>query len=149
MRCASQISGYLGVPVDQTFAPGGWFDTGDFARFDSSGELALVDRRSDLVVTGGENVYPSEVEAALLAVDGVLEACVAGLDDPEWGQRVGCAVVLESGIPVDRVRASLAGRLAGFKTPRVWVVVDALPRIGLGKVDRRGVARLLAQSTDG
>jgi O-succinylbenzoic acid--CoA ligase len=121
----------------------GWLHTGDVGRIDVRGELHVADRRSDLIVSGGENVYPAEVEAALLAHPAVLEAGVFGEPDPEWGQRVCAAVVLRAGVPasVEALGAFVAERLARFKVPRSIRVLASLPRTASGKLQRHALAR--------
>lgn len=99
-------------------------------------------------MTGGENVYPAEVEAALLAIPGVVGACVVGIDDRDLGQRVAAAVALASAaVEPEGLRASLRAQLASFKLPRTIVVVDALPTLPGGKLDRLAVRRLLSDTT--
>ncbi len=111
---------------------GGWFHTGDLGVIDERGYLHVVDRRSDLIVTGGENVYPREVESALLEHPGVSEAAVVGLPEPRWGQLVTAVVV--SAVPEDELLRWLTPRLARYKIPRRWVRVAQLPRNATGKV---------------
>jgi O-succinylbenzoic acid--CoA ligase len=112
-----------------------WLDTGDLGHLDARGKLHVAARRTDLVVTGGENVYPAEVEAALLACPGVRDALVFGVEDPLWGQCVAAAVVLTPGHVKLPERAMLAG-LAPYRRPRLGCVVDALPLTAAGKPDR-------------
>ena len=118
----------------------GAFTVGDLGRLDDEGYLYLDGRRDDLVITGGVNVYPAEVEAALCDVPGVEEVAVFGLPDDRWGQRV-CAAVVTSGTAGDgAVLAALAehaaAHLAGYKRPKQYAVVAALPRTATGKVRR-------------
>src|SRR5690606_8955190 len=87
------FDGYLGMP--SPFDAEGWFETGDLGRIDQAGRLHVLARRRDLIVTGGENVYPAEVESALERLPGVRAACVFGVCDETWGQRVVAAVVLD------------------------------------------------------
>ncbi len=119
----------------------GWLWTGDLGYLDEEGYLTVLDRRDDLIVTGGENVYPAEVEAVLLAHPAVAEAAVVGIPDVEWGQRVVAAVVLRPGAKVSA--AELAGwcreRLAGYKVPRAFRFVSELPRTESGKLQRWAV----------
>jgi O-succinylbenzoic acid--CoA ligase len=126
----------------------GVLHTGDIGCFDEDGDLRIVQRRSDLIVTGGENVYPAEVEAALRAFPGVQDACVVGVPDSEWGQRVVAAVMPVSGaeIALEELLAFARGRLAGYKVPRVIRLLDALPLTASGKIERRAVQELLAGS---
>ena len=107
---------------------------GDLGRLDDDGYLYLEGRRSDLVITGGVNVYPLEVERALLEHPDVHEAAVFGVADERWGQRVCAAVVGE--VSTEEVDAWLAARVAPYKRPKTVVLVDALPRNSMGKVSR-------------
>jgi o-succinylbenzoate---CoA ligase len=119
---------------------GGWLRTGDLGRVGPDGRLAVLGRTDDLVISGGVNVYPDEVEAVLATHPGVAEAAVAGRPDPEWGQRVVAFVVARD--PADPptlagLRAFARERLAATKAPRELVVVPALPRGPSGKLLRR------------
>jgi O-succinylbenzoic acid--CoA ligase len=120
--------------------------TGDLGYLDDEGDLWLVQRRSDLIVSGGENVYPAEVENALLAHPAVAEACVVGLPDAEWGQRVAAAVVLHPHAPASETDLTQHCRqhLAGYKIPRLYRFVGSLPVTASGKVERRKVIDLFA-----
>ncbi len=116
--------------------------TGDMGHLDADGDLSVVQRRTDLIVSGGENVYPSEVEAVIEQHPAVRECCVVGLPDDEWGQRV-AAVVVAVGLPETELLAHCRTRLAGYKTPREVRFVPALPRTASGKVIRAKVRALL------
>lgn len=136
----------LGAGLDD----GGWLPTGDLARFDNGGRLHVLGRADGVVISGGENVHPQEVEAALLAHPDVEAACVVGVDDAEWGQVPAAALVLreargegEWGAVLD---AFLRPRLAAFKIPRRWEVLPELPTTPSGKVDRRAVGSALGDS---
>lgn len=122
------------------------FDTGDLGFLDESGALHVLARRTDLIVTGGENVYPAEVEAALLGCPGVAAALVFGVPDPLWGALVAAAVVPDPDNPASAPALAdlLSTRLASFKRPRLWCTVSALPQLPNGKPDRRGAAVQLA-----
>lgn len=119
----------------------GWLFTGDMGYLDADGDLWIVDRRGDLIVTGGENVSPTEVERVLLAFEGVREACVVGVTDAEWCQRVVAVIVGE----VDReaLMRHCRAHLAGYKIPREVQFVEALPQTASGKVKRGEVRRML------
>lgn len=140
------FSGYFPGALPEALLPDGWFPTGDRGRFDDDGNLHVTGRHDDLIVSGGENVDPLEIEEALRACPGVDDACVFGLPDPEWGARVCAAVVAEPGASVDpaELDAELRERLAGFKRPRDYALVDELPRNALGKLDRRAAAERFA-----
>jgi O-succinylbenzoic acid--CoA ligase len=131
----------------RTVAPGardpeGWLHTGDLGTLDAEGRLTVVGRRSETIVTGGENVAPVEVEAVLEGHPAVAEAAVFARPDPEWGERVVAAVVLRVGATAApaELRAHAAERLARFKVPKEVELREALPRTASGKV-RRGELR--------
>jgi O-succinylbenzoic acid--CoA ligase len=115
----------------------GWLRTGDLGRIDERGNLIVDGRREDLILTGGENVRPAEVERALLRHPAVDAACAFGLEDGEWGQRV-CAAIVVRGEAVEDVEilARAGESLARYKLPRELIRLDALPRNGLGKLQR-------------
>ncbi|MCL6592760.1 MAG: o-succinylbenzoate--CoA ligase, partial [Alicyclobacillus sp.] len=127
----------------------GWLHTGDLGYLDEEGYLFVLDRRADLIVSGGENIYPAEVENALAAHPGVAEAAVVGMPDPEWGQ-VPVAFVVPapgwSGSPQE-VLSFLAGRLARYKLPKRILTVPELPRNASGKLLRRALREWLQQQT--
>ena len=123
----------------------GWLYTGDLGYTDADGDLFLVQRRSDLIVSGGENVYPAEVEAVLRVHPAVAEACVVGVPDAEWGQRVAAAVQLRPGAALEEsaLLAFCRERLAGYKVPRQVRFVAELPQTASGKIERRRVVEML------
>lgn len=138
------FSGYAGEPARRE----GLFDTGDLGHLDGEGTLHVSGRRSDLVITGGENVRPEEVEAVLTSFPAIRAALVFGLDDPRWGQLVAAALVLAPGPALDEGAFArfLDEHLAPHKRPRRVAIVEALPLTPLGKPDRRGAAARLAAS---
>ena len=117
----------------------GWLHTGDLGKFDERGRLVIVGRKSDTIVSGGENVAPAEVEAILLEHPAVADAAVHARPDPEWGEAVVATVVLRDGSQVapEELRAHCAARLAGFKVPKAVGFADRLPRTSSGKLLRR------------
>jgi len=139
------MPGYWGLPEESAAAfADGWFRTGDAARIDADGYVTIVDRFKDMIISGGENIYPAEVEDALLAHADIAECAVIGVPDEKWGE-VGRAVLVarEGRAPdPDEVLASLSGRLAPYKIPKTAVVVDALPRTASGKLVKADVRRL-------
>lgn len=147
VRGSMLFSRYFPGPEAMPFLDDGFFVTGDRGRIDEAGNLHVIGRLDDLIVSGGENVDPLEVEAALRACTGVADACVFGIPDREWGERVAAAVVA-SGVggwrAADRLSEQLRARLAPFKLPRAWFFVEDLPRTPSGKPDRRAVARRFA-----
>ncbi len=147
VRGAQLLSGYLGEdsPVHE-----GWLHTGDLGRIDANGWLWVAGRRGEMILRGGENITPDEVEAALLAIPGVREACVVGVADRVLGQRVAAWLTVAEVLDGDAIPRHLA-HLAAFKRPEVWLVTPAsLPRTGPGKVARGEVrARLQELATHG
>jgi O-succinylbenzoic acid--CoA ligase len=142
---ATVMQGYYGNPeATRETLRGGWLRTGDIGYLDDDGDLFLVQRRSDLIVTGGENVYPAEVEEALRQHPAIKDAAVIGVDDPEWGQRVAAAIVLHETdtLTADEVQSHSREHLAGYKIPRQIVFVDALPQTASGKIKRSAVREL-------
>ena len=122
----------------------GWLRTGDLGSLDTAGVLTVDGRRSDLIVTGGENVWPESVEAVVASHPLVAEVAVAGKPDDEWGQRVTAFVVPVSGHEpptLDELRNHTKRSLPAFAAPRELVLVEALPRTPLGKVRRRDLAQ--------
>ncbi len=122
--------------------PEGWLDTGDLGRVDGAGALTVLGRLDDVILTGGENVAPGEVEAVLERLPGIAEAAVAPLPDDTWGQVVAAWIVpVEGAAPtLEEVRAACAERLAPHKRPRRLTVVSSLPRTALGKIRRGALA---------
>jgi O-succinylbenzoic acid--CoA ligase len=121
--------------------PDGWLRTGDIGYLDADGYLFVLDRRTDLIISGGENVYPAEVEAILLTHPAIAEAAVYGMPDPQWGQRVAAAIVIRPDRPFDEtdLLAFMRERLAGYKVPSRIRLVEALPRNATGKLLRRAL----------
>ena len=122
----------------------GWFRTGDMARLDADGLYWFADRLKHVIISGGENIYPAELERVLADFDGLTEFAIVGRDDPRWGQ-VPVVVAARSGPTVtgDAVLAHFEGRIARFKRPKDVVFVEALPRNALGKVVAAEVRALL------
>ncbi len=140
VRGPNVFAGYWQMPekTAEEFTSDGWFKTGDVGRFDAEGYLSIVGRAKDLIITGGFNVYPVEVEEALDRVPGVLESAVIGLPHPDFGEGVFAVLVAQPGVTLDPevVLAAVRDRLARFKQPKAAVVVDALPRNAMGKVQK-------------
>ena len=149
IRGPQVFSGYWNRPSEsaETLLPGGWLRTGDIVRMSPDGFVTIVDRIKELIITGGFNVAPSEVEAVLLSHPSIADAAVVGLPGSSGGEDVTAAVVLVPGatLDVDAVRAWARERMAAYKVPRRIEVVDELPRNIVGKVLRRVVrTRLIA-----
>lgn len=151
--------GELAVRGDQVFAGywrndaanaaafrDGWFLTGDIGRRDAEGYVTIVDRKKNMIVSGGENVYSREVENLLYEHPAVAEVAVVGLPHPLWGEQVAAILRLRDGAPAD-VEAALDAfcreRIAGYKRPRRWVMVDALPKTPAGKIQKAELRRRL------
>jgi O-succinylbenzoic acid--CoA ligase len=125
----------------------GWFRTSDLGRLDGQGRLQVLGRADEVIVTGGLNVVPAEVETVLSGLPGVAAACVVGLPDPDWGERVTAVVIpTDPGRPPDPDALRVAARrlLTGAQVPKEIILVDALPLRGVGKPDRRAVRTMLA-----
>jgi long-chain acyl-CoA synthetase len=137
-RSDQNLLGYWGQPelTARAVTPDGWLRTGDLGRIDADGYLFLVDRLKDMVITGGENVYPAEVEAVLAAHPGVGEVAVIGVPDGRWGETVTAIVVPAAGVILEpaEVIDFARGRLARFKCPTSVDIVTSLPRTATGKV---------------
>jgi O-succinylbenzoic acid--CoA ligase len=149
VRTPAAFSGYLGRPeaTAAAFEADGWLRTGDAGRIDADGFLHVLDRRDDLIVSGGENVFPAEVEAVLAAHPGIAEAGVAGRPDPAWGAVPVASVVPRPGAPVlddAELRAFCRARLAPYKVPTAFFVVASLPRTASGKLRRSELRAALA-----
>jgi acyl-CoA synthetase (AMP-forming)/AMP-acid ligase II len=147
VRSPSVTTGYWNDPVASRAAiEDGWLATGDGGYLDRDGCLHVVGRRSDLIVTGGENVYPAEVEAVLDQHPAVAESCVVGLPDADWGSRVVAVAVRSRGPDVSDadLEAHARSALAGYKVPRevIWRTAP-LPRTAAGKLRRREVREAL------
>ncbi|OBI19851.1 AMP-dependent synthetase [Mycobacterium sp. E2497] len=117
----------------------GWCHTGDIGRFDERGLLYLVDRKKDVIITGGENVYTPEVEDAVSRGEGIASCAVIGMPDDKWGETVCAVVTVKPGasVTLKTVQDSVRARLAGYKIPRRLVTVDELPILASGKIDKK------------
>jgi O-succinylbenzoic acid--CoA ligase len=142
VRGPTVMAGYRGRPEETAGAlRDGWLHTGDVGYLDAGGYLYVLDRRSDLIISGGENVYPAEVETALREHPDVLDAGVFGVPDARWGQTVAAAVVRRprSGVTEGGLQAHCGERLAPYKVPRYVRFVEALPRNAAGKLLRQAL----------
>jgi malonyl-CoA/methylmalonyl-CoA synthetase len=137
VRGPNVCSGYWGRPEATAAAwREGWFRTGDIGERAADGYITLKGRRSDLIISGGFNIYPREIEEEILAQPGVREAAVVGVADPVRGEVPVAYVVASADFDEARTAAHLRAQLASFKQPRAFVRVDALPRTALGKVQK-------------
>ena len=143
VRAPFGMAGYYGAPdlTAETITADGWIRTRDLGRMDDRGYLTLVDRSSDMIITGGYNVYPREVEEALLAHPAVTGAAVVGAPDDTWVEAVTAFVTLRPGASTseDELRQAVRARLAGYKVPKTVQVIDAIPMSPVGKVLRRAL----------
>ena len=138
VRGPNVTPGYWGLPeaTAKAIDAEGWFKTGDAAFLDSEGFLTISDRIKDMVITGGENVYPAEVESALMRCPAIAEVAVIGEPDPQWGERIVAVVALKAGqsLSLDELRDFAGASLARYKLPRRLEFVAALPRNATGKI---------------
>lgn len=148
VRGPNVFLGYWQMPekTAEELRPDGWFITGDLGRVDADGYVQIVGRAKDLVITGGYNVYPIEVEMLLDEQPGVLESAVIGVPHPDFGEAVFAVLVAGKGVSLDAgaVLSGLKDRLARFKQPKAAVVVDALPRNAMGKVQKAELRKAYA-----
>jgi malonyl-CoA/methylmalonyl-CoA synthetase len=150
VRGANVFGGYLARPeaTEAAFTADGWFRTGDIGRFDAAGYLSLVGRASELIISGGYNVYPREVEDVLRRHPLIADVAVVGTPDEEWGEIVTAYAVLPPDVGseeeisrswADVVAAFARDELAPYKVPRLWHRIEALPRNAMGKVVRQAL----------
>ncbi len=145
LQAPNLMRGYHRRPAGSGF-DAGWFATGDLASADAEGWITVVGRCKDLIISGGENIYPAEIENLAMTWPGVAEAAVVGLADLRWGEVPALVLTVRPGETVDLValREHLAQRLARFKQPRRVMLVDSLPRTALGKVQKATLRESLA-----
>jgi O-succinylbenzoic acid--CoA ligase len=144
----TRFAGYLGESADSTMAGDGWFSTGDLGYVDEDGYLYVVDRRDDLIVSGGENIYPAELEQMLLSHPAIRDAAVVGAPDPDWGARPVAFIVWDGPEPATEIEQQTLQfcqeRLARYKLPVEIVVKGELPRSASGKLLRRELQQIAA-----
>ena len=139
VRGPNVMRGYLGRPDDTAAViKDGWLHTGDVGHLDADGYLTLVGRSKEMIIRGGENIYPKEIEDVLAADPAVLEAAVIGVPDETWGEVVVAFVQARPGATVDlkALKARCAKNLSGYKRPRKITVLEALPKNAVGKLDK-------------
>jgi long-chain acyl-CoA synthetase len=140
IRGHNVMRGYRNRPeATREAIPDGWFRSGDLAQQDEDGYYFIVDRKKDLIIRGGFNVYPREIEEVLYEHPAVFEAAVVGIPHPELGEEIGAAVALNAEADTDDIREFVRSRVAAYKYPRRIWVVDSLPKGSTGKVLRREV----------
>jgi long-chain acyl-CoA synthetase len=148
-RGRNVMKGYLNNPeaTAEAFWEGGWLRSGDIGAYDEGNYFYIVDRLKDLIITGGENVYPREVEEALYTRPEVQECAVIGLPDAQWGEKVAAFIVPRDGktIVPDDLKAYLKARMSPFKVPKQYVVVEELPKSPAGKILKREIRRRFAE----
>jgi malonyl-CoA/methylmalonyl-CoA synthetase len=140
MKGPNMFAGYWRNPekTAEDHTADGWFISGDIATEDEAGYIRIVGRAKDLIISGGYNIYPKEVEMAIDAMAGVVESAVIGVPHPDFGEGVVAVVVREAGSAIDAeaITRTLATELAAFKRPKRVVIVDDLPRNAMGKVQK-------------
>jgi len=138
------FDGYLDDGHADAFDDKGWFNTGDFGHMNANNQLFIESRRSDLIITGGENVSPFEVESELEKIDPITEAAVLGLPDKEWGQKVVAVVVAktEQSIDTESIQEELKSRITSYKIPKQIIQADSLPRTHTGKILKEKLPQL-------
>jgi len=138
VRGPNVFSGYWNRPKESrdAFVAGEWFRTGDVVRVDDDGWAHVVDRVKDLIISGGENVYPAEIEAVIAQVDEVESCAVVGVPDERWGEAGVAYVVTRAELGETALRKHLEANLARYKVPKHVVFVDTLPRNATGKIRR-------------
>ncbi|MBE1281982.1 MAG: AMP-binding protein [Rhodobacteraceae bacterium] len=142
VRGSNVFKGYWQMPekTAEELRPDGWFITGDMAKRDADGYVTIVGREKDLVITGGFNVYPKEIESLIDDVLGVLESAVIGVPHPDFGEAVVAIVVAENnGLSIDQIKSALDGQLAKFKQPKQIILLPELPRNTMGKVQKKAL----------
>ena len=148
LRGPGLMTGYWGLPEKTAESiVNGWYHTGDVGYRDNRNFLHVVDRRNDMIISGGENVYPREVESVLAEHPAMIDAAVIGLPDPKWGEVVSC-VLTENAPSAEELEAWLRERVAGYKIPRRWLRVPELPRTATGKVLKVQLRELFGSSRD-
>jgi long-chain acyl-CoA synthetase len=139
------MKGYLDNPseTEGAFWPDGWYRSGDVGILDKDGYLFIVDRIKDMIITGGENVYPREVEEVLYTMPEVQECAVVGVPDREWGERVVAFIVMRQGhnLDIPAMKSFLKSRLSPFKVPKEYVSVKDLPKNAAGKILKRDLRK--------
>jgi acyl-CoA synthetase (AMP-forming)/AMP-acid ligase II len=145
IRGPSLFDGYeIDGKLCEPHAAHSWFNTGDIGQIDNDGYLTVHARRSDLIISGGENIYPAEIEAVLERHPAIAEAGVFAISDPDWGQRVAAVVVARTS-PLSNAELDTwcAQHLAAFKCPKLWRWANTLPRTAIGKLQRHLLSTLV------
>lgn len=141
--------GYDGEPEEnETAFSAGWFYTGDLGYVDDEGFLYVVDRRTDLIISGGENIYPSEVEQVILDEPNITDVAVVGKKDEKWGEVPVAFIVAETAINLTKLKQNIAERLATYKVPKQFLIVETLPRNASNKIMRHLLAKKINNRTN-
>lgn len=136
------FDGYTDSNINKkVFDKDGWFNTGDFGKINKQDQLFIQNRRTDLIVTGGENVNPAEVEELITSQEGIAESAVFGVSDPYWGEKIIALIVPENGIKpdTDRIKKILNKNLSSFKIPKEYYVIKSLPKTDTKKIKRNAL----------
>ncbi|SFC40984.1 feruloyl-CoA synthase [Flexibacter flexilis DSM 6793] len=140
MKADSCMSGYYKKPeaTQEAFTADGWYITGDIVRIDEEGYMYVIDRKKDIIISGGENVYSKEVEDALLAHHEVIDVAVIGTEHPEWGETVTAVLVVKNpeSVTDDMIKDFLKPVIAGYKIPKIYHFAEVLPRTPSGKIQK-------------
>ncbi|MCU0896575.1 MAG: malonyl-CoA synthase [Burkholderiales bacterium] len=149
IRGPNVFAGYWRLPekTKEEFTADGWFKTGDVGQWSADGYLSIVGRAKDLIISGGYNVYPKEIELVIDAIPGVAESAVVGVPHPDFGEAVAAIVVRTKGAPLDEaaVIAHVKAQIANYKVPKRVVFVDELPRNAMGKVQKNVLREQVAR----
>jgi long-chain acyl-CoA synthetase len=139
VRGDTVMQGYWNLPIESAATlRGGWLHTGDLGAMDAQGFLTLLDRSKDLIISGGSNIYPREIEDVLLKHPGVAEVAVIGVPDPEWGESVMALIVAgEGSVDLQELETLCLQQIARFKRPKHWRIVESLPKNSGGKILKR------------
>jgi acyl-CoA synthetase (AMP-forming)/AMP-acid ligase II len=151
VRGPNVMRGYLGRPEDTAqVIVDGWLHTGDVGHLDADGYLTLVGRSKDMIIRGGENIYPKEIEDVLAGDPSVLETAVIGVPDDKWGEVVVAFVQPrpDRTVDPDALKDRCARTLSGYKWPTAYVVVDAIPKNTVGKIDKDALRAAHASASD-
>ena len=150
VRGPNVTAGYLNRPEENERAfRNGWFHTGDVGKMDENGFMFLLDRKKDIIITGGENVYSSEVEAALYQHDDVHECAVVGIPDEKYGEALFAAIVPRPGAELteEAIIEHCRGRIGGYKIPRQMAFLDELPKSAMGKILKTEIRKTYGDAT--
>ena len=148
VRAPNVTIGYLNMPKETAAAiRDGWFQTGDVGRMDEDGFMYLLDRKNDMVVTGGENVYSVEVEQAIYQHPDVVECAVVGIPDEKYGEALFAAIVIQPGktLTSDQIVEHCRSRIGGYKIPRQMAIVPQLPKSAMGKILKSELRRMFGK----